>query len=131
MPLTLTIRDKTPLGKETRAFQLSDLTETMTLRDLIRRRVREEVEEFNREDMEVFRGLVQPTDAEADLNGFRLRKRRKLQWEAQSEAAIHSFESNGFLVLVGDRQVDELDEPLRLGIDTDVSFIKLVPLVGG
>ena len=42
-----------------------------------------------------------------------------------------AFTRNGFFVLVGDRQVESLDEELELKVDTDVSFVKLVPLVGG
>jgi hypothetical protein len=34
-------------------------------------------------------------------------------------------------VLVGDRQPDSLDEEITVGPETRVSFVKLVPLVGG
>jgi hypothetical protein len=39
--------------------------------------------------------------------------------------------ANGFLVLVDDHQIESLDEQVNLGIDTRVSFVKLVPLIGG
>ena len=45
--------------------------------------------------------------------------------------AEQAFASNGFLVLVGGKQVDDLDVELDLGVDTDVCFVRLVPLVGG
>jgi hypothetical protein len=38
---------------------------------------------------------------------------------------------NGFFVLVGDRQAESLDEPFEVKADTEVSFVKLMPLVGG
>jgi hypothetical protein len=38
---------------------------------------------------------------------------------------------NGFFVFVGDRQVDDLDEVLTLAGTDVVSFVRLVPLVGG
>lgn len=41
------------------------------------------------------------------------------------------FERNGFLVLVDGRQVSELDERIELRADSEVEFVKLVPLVGG
>ncbi|MCX4818891.1 hypothetical protein OG883_03025 [Streptomyces sp. NBC_01142] len=47
------------------------------------------------------------------------------------ERAIEAFGRNGFLVLVGDRQIVELDEELELGSATEVTFLRLVPLVGG
>lgn len=62
-----------------------------------------------------FSGLVRPSDAEADLNGYALsRRRRRQDWEVKAEAAIQAFERNGFFVFIGDRQVDHLDEELAL-----------------
>ena len=34
-------------------------------------------------------------------------------------------------MLVDDRQVDELDEEIEIRPDTTVTFLKLVPLLGG
>jgi len=47
------------------------------------------------------------------------------------EHAIEAFGRNGFVVLVGDRQIEELDQELELASATEVTFLKLVPLVGG
>ena len=44
---------------------------------------------------------------------------------------VESFEKNGFLVLVDGEQVTELDSRLDLHDDSEIDFIKLVPLVGG
>ncbi len=68
---------------------------------------------------------------EADLNGYRLPRTRRLDWEAQAATAIRAFERNGFFVFVGDRQVDDLDQELTLADSDVVSFVRLVPLVGG
>jgi hypothetical protein len=35
------------------------------------------------------------------------------------------------VVLVGDRQVEDVDEELSLDDASDVAFVRLVPLVGG
>ncbi|MFG2330403.1 hypothetical protein ACGFMM_12320 [Streptomyces sp. NPDC048604] len=51
--------------------------------------------------------------------------------EREFARAVDAFGRNGFLVLVGDRQVEDLDETVELGPDTEVTFLKLVPLVGG
>jgi hypothetical protein len=34
-------------------------------------------------------------------------------------------------MLVDDRQVEDLDEEIELRVSTEVSFVKLIPLVGG
>ena len=100
-------------------------------RELIRSRVKQEVERYNQTLPEVFQGLVQPEESEQILNGFRMKAPRPLDWEVQNERACSSFERNGFLMLVNGVQVLELDEPLELREDSEVQFVKLVPLVGG
>jgi hypothetical protein len=129
--MRVTITDETASGRETVRMLLDDVPSPVRLRDLIRHRVREEVARFNAGPGQLFNGLVQPTDSEATLNGYALRDRRRLDPEAQAEAALTAFTRNGFFVFVSDRQVDDLDEELTLA-DTDVvSFVRLVQLVGG
>jgi hypothetical protein len=89
------------------------------------------VARYNANPAPRFSGLVQPSDAEADLNGYRRPRSRRLDWEVQAETAIQTFERNGFFVFVGDRQVDALDAELALADHDVVSFVRLVPLVGG
>jgi len=79
----------------------------------------------------VFRGLVQPTNTERTLNGFKIPKDRDIDWEAQFARAIDAFGRNGFFIIVDDRQAETLDEPIVISPRTHVSFVKLTPLVGG
>lgn len=106
-----------------------DSSEGLTLRELIGRRIRQEIERHKEHPGEVFAGLVQPEEPERILNG--VAERRTPDWEAQVRAACSSFERNGFLVLVDDEQVTDLDAPLRLRAGSKVSFVKLTPLIGG
>ncbi|MFI7448326.1 hypothetical protein ACIBQX_12585 [Nonomuraea sp. NPDC049714] len=130
--MTLVIfRDETATGRTLGEFTLPDLPDSITARELVRLRVREEVARHNAAPSPHFRGLVKPTDAEADLNGYRMRSARPLDWEKQADAAEAAFARNGFILLIGDRQIDDLDEKIALLGDPVVSFIKLVPLVGG
>ena len=135
MSTTLTIRDETTFAfgdDGGGAFTLDVSTERVTVRELIRTRVYEEVRDYNLRQPEYFRGLVQPTDAERTLNGFKVRRGRRIDPEKQFKRAVESFYRNGFLVLVDDRQVDELKEEIEIRPDTTtVTFLKLVPLVGG
>ncbi|MGD8644491.1 MAG: hypothetical protein PVI15_09395 [Chromatiales bacterium] len=131
MHATLTVYDETATGKRLGSFELQLVSERISVRDLIRRRIEHEVDVYNREEPGYFKGLVQPTDAEATLNGYKLSKRRRLDAEQQYAQALRAFESNGFFMLVDDRQVEGLDEEITIGEHTEVSFVKLVPLVGG
>ena len=128
---TITVYDETTSGGRTNELTLEFLNERVSVRELIRSRVYQEVTEYNARMPEYYRGLVQPTDAERVLNGYRVRERRKLDWEAQYQKAIQAFQGNGFMILVDDRQVDELDAEVELRHDSTVTFLKLVPLVGG
>ena len=39
--------------------------------------------------------------------------------------------TNGFFLLVDDRQIEDLDEEVVVTVESTISFVKLVPLVGG
>lgn len=132
--MLVTIRDETMTGSVNQELTLEVLTETITVRELIRGRVYQEVQDYNvrqRTGAAEFRGLVTPGDAERTLNGVRLRTPREIDWKDQFDKACEAFERRGFIILVDDRQADLLDEVITLRHDTKVSFIKLVMLVGG
>ena len=127
----VTFVDETTTGERGAGWELEVAEERLTVGELIRRRVFQEVAEYNARTPGVFQGLVQPKDAERVLNGYALRTPRRIDPETQTEQALKAFAGNGFLVLVGDRQVTELDEEIELAPGTEVTFLKLVPLVGG
>src|SRR5580693_7224580 len=126
------VRDETASGQSLWELSLEFLSESITVRELLRERVHHEVREFNRQqDKLIFNGLVQPEDAERTLNGSKLRAHRPLDWEAQFALALEGFANNAYFVIVDDRQAETLNEEFVIGPQTTVSFIKLTPLVGG
>jgi hypothetical protein len=134
MTTTLKIRDETTFslgGDDDRGFTLDLPEERITVQELIRARVYREVSDYNLDQPEYFRGLIQPSDAERSLNGFKMRRGQRIDPEKQFELAKRAFYTNGFILLVDDRQVDDLDEEIEIRPDTTVTFLKLVPLVGG
>jgi hypothetical protein len=131
MPTTWTIHDETTSGQKTNTFTIDCLTERLTVRDLIKARIYQEVQDYNLKQPEYFRGLVEPTQAERVLNGYKLKARRKIDWQEQYQRALEAFDRNGFFVLVGDKQAERLDQEFQVKVDAEVSFVKLVPLVGG
>ena len=130
MLLTLSILDETTAGERQSAGAFHFDRAALTLRDIIRLRVQQEVERFNQSDIEVFRGLVRPEETERILNSVR-EFRPILDPDKQCAKAIRAFEGNGFLVFVDDCQIASLDEPVELTAQTQLSFLKLVPLIGG
>jgi hypothetical protein len=119
---TVIIRDEAVAGQTLGEFTLDFLTEIITVRELIERRVYEEAQMYNTSQPSAVRGLVQPADVEG---------RRQIDWRAQADRAIEAFGRNGFVIFVDDQQVESLDTVIRLELGTSVSFVKLVPLVGG
>ena len=131
MAATLTIHDESATGETLLELTLTVSAERITVRDLIRQRVWHEVEEYNRRKPDTFRGLVQPTDSERTLNGYKLRQPRAIDATTQLAKAIDAFQGNQIIMLVDDRQVESLDEEITLQANTRVSFLRLTPLVGG
>jgi hypothetical protein len=131
MSATLTIRDETLGSDSLRAWALEVTKERLTVRELIRSRVYQEVQDYNRQLGQVYQGLVQPEEAEKTLNGWAMRKPRLLDWRRQFDRAIEAFQTNQILILVNDRQAESLDEELVIAPDMSVTFLRLMPLVGG
>jgi hypothetical protein len=136
MTVTLTVRDETTSGDVYHERPLEFPSETITVRDLVRERVYQEVQDFNRnQDERVFRGLVQPVDAERVLNGksteYRMKTHRAIEWKPQFEKAIEAFDHNGYFILIDDKQAESLDQQFVIRHGSLVSFVKLTMLVGG
>jgi hypothetical protein len=131
MPVTIHVRDEVIPGPSSPPRLVTVPNAETTARELIRNRVREEVRRHNQSLPEVFCGLVQPEESERILNGFRMKVKRPLDGEVQFEKACSSFETNGFLLIVDGRQAMGLDERIELRPDSEVRFLKLVPLIGG
>lgn len=131
MSVSIKIVDESPAGVALNHFTLENLTERVTVRELIRARIHQEVQDHNRSQQEVFNGLVQPGESIKVANGYRHKKSTPIDWEEQFEKACKAFETNGFFILLENRQLDELDEVIELPVETEISFVKLIPLVGG
>lgn len=133
MAISISIRDETTAGEILHESVLELLAARVTVREMIRERILQEVSAYNRLQAEhPFRGLVQPTATESLLNAAPPGKeKRAVDWRKQFEVACKAFEHNGFVVLVDDRQVENLDEEITVQAETTVSFLRLVPLVGG
>ena len=131
MSVALKIVDQT-LGVHphvTRELRLA--SERITLRELIERRIEEEVAAINAGRSDV-RPLVMPTRQEARLNGAKsVEAAQPVDPRKQLEAAITAFARTRIVVIVDGRQATDLDQQIAVTPQTEVRFIKLVPLVGG
>lgn len=133
MQVALNVTDETMFGSTQTdySFTLNFPTNYVSVRELIEARVREEVENYNSKQPEIFNMLVQPALAERVLNGFKFKEKKKINWREQYEKAVEAFDRNGFIILVDEIQVESLDQIIEIEAKTSVTFLKLVPLVGG
>lgn len=129
--MILTITDETFSGTVTNEINIEFEQVEITLKDLIEQRVSQEVEKYNNRVTQKFNGLIQPTEKENLLNAASKKEFRIIDGEQQVYIALDAFQKNGFFVLVDDKQVESLEEQIQLRPKMKVSFIKLVPLVGG
>lgn len=121
---TLTIRDETSAGRLIGRFDLPVASGRLTLGQLIRTRVREEVTRYNAERGNVFHGLVRPIDAEDVRDGYRLTQPRTLNWEDLAGVALASFERSGFAVVVDGRRVSDLAATIDPAGTPEVAFLR-------
>ncbi len=126
MPLTLTIQDKNVGGGIGNEFSMNVLKDRLTVRELIRARVYQEVNDYKlvktEKAADLTKSLVKP-DKNRDLKDIDL--------EQQVQIACKAFESNQIIILINEKQADSLDDQIELTDESVVSFLKLTQLVGG
>ncbi|MCB1177631.1 MAG: hypothetical protein KDK36_08650 [Leptospiraceae bacterium] len=131
MAYNLKMNDSGLSGNVIHSWTVPIVLDKLTVKEIIKIRVEREVEKYNETTAGYFNGLIQPKEAESTKEGFRLKEKRKIDTKEQVEKAIKGFEENSFLVLINDSQVDNLDEVIELTENTEISFVKMIPLVGG
>ena len=133
MPTTITVRDESTSGKTLNQIQFEIPNEQITVRELIRSRVFQEVKDVNakRANQEAVDGrdAVQPTAAEIQLNGNSAPK--TIDWRRQFDRAIDAYRRGQILILVDNQQTNWLDDEITLRPDTQISFLRLSVLAGG
>ena len=130
--MVITIKDATFSGDILNEIEIAVQNERTTVKDLIAARVTSEVKSYNEKLPEYFKGLIQPSNAEKTLNGFRLKRReKKIDVEKQIWTALDSFQKNGYFILIDNQQAEDLDQEVLVSKTTEISFVKLTQLIGG
>jgi len=129
--ITLSLRDENFSGNVLNEVLVNFQSENVSVKDIIEARVQAEVNAYNKRLPEYYHGLIEPTDAEKTLNGYKLRTKKPIDGEKQVYVALDAFQKNGFFVLVDNQQCASLEQTVLLRQDTQISFVKLTPLVGG
>ncbi len=131
---TITIREESTSGEIAAPAAIEIPTERLTVRELIRSQVYQQVKDQNVQvaarSCEPDNG-IQLTETERALNGVRDVKPKPVPWKAQLDKAIAAFESQHILIFIDDQQITSLDQELTLNSQTDICFLRLTMLMGG
>ena len=63
--------------------------------------------------------------------GFRLKEHREINWQTQFKVAQQAFEKKHFIVNVNGKDVQSLDDTIKLDQAIEVIMIKCMDIVGG
>jgi hypothetical protein len=110
---------------------------SVTLRDLISRVVRAEVEAFQKRQQErkLFRALTErqieegAAKGKVEMGGTDLEQ--KVDADEATATALEAFEDGLYLVVVDEQEQRSLDAQVFLRRDSKVAFVRLVMLAGG
>jgi hypothetical protein len=130
---SITFLDETATGQVLHSWDVSVENETMTLQELIMLRVKEEILRRTEASAAMYFNIYQElTEAEQKLNLQKHKANREApDPEAYGYRALDAFKRNAFFVLIGNKQVDDLQEVIDLRRENPISFVRLTPLVGG
>lgn len=132
-----------PAGTDRRpALELKLVSERITPREIIERRVASEVEALNSRKLAHAAGQggtrsflidVEATSPEAILNISPRGRRTPVLARVEQEAAraFQAFEKQRFIMLLDDKQIDGLDDEVTVGAESQIAFLYLTPLKGG
>jgi hypothetical protein len=136
---TLTISGKV-MGKTQPLFtnwQLSIPAGQLTLQELLTQIVRSEVTEFKERqsqrrltrilsaadiDLGVARGKIEAGGSELD---------QAVDVEGAIDTALQAFKDGFYLVFINDQQQEDLADLVEVGLNSEMLFLRLTPLVGG
>ena len=118
--------------------ELFDRQQPLTLRDLLTQIVLQEVKAFRERTQQ--NSLIQVLTQEAIAQGLKLGKidsggreieQQQVDTQIAVENALQAFEDGFYFVFIDDKQQEKLDDAINLRPNSQMLFLRLVPLVGG
>lgn len=121
--------------------ELKLASERVTAREILRQRVEAEVDEINQRKRLAADGHMRTRSFLIDLDAASpesvlntltpSRKVKMIDVDHEIARAVSAFENRQFIMLLDDRQIDELDAWVTLMPESEVLFLYLSPLKGG
>lgn len=131
--MLLTIKNET-FASENKTSAIIDIeNKFLSVREIIEIKIKNEVEEYNKK-IENGSSNIEITEFEKKLNSNKnnnTRNKKLLDMNKQIDLGIKAFQNNEYFVIVDDRQVQDLESIVEIKENTDISFVRLSPLIGG
>jgi len=127
----LIIHDEDVRGNRSHTIRVINESNTLTVRGIIELRIENEISRFNLQRPVCFFSFVQPNDSEITPRGYRLREHRKIDWQAQFQAAVEAFEKKSFIINANGKDVVSLDEVVNIDDNTEIVMIRFMEIVAG
>ncbi|WP_066800536.1 hypothetical protein [Moraxella oblonga] len=149
----LDIFDETMFATPIFAMSLHLSHTQTTAKELLKARIKQDCETANIQNEQSYQTkqtqllaqyeqkLGELTEHEKRLNGEKLPKsftnpvpKTQLRdWQEEFDKAVKSFLNNGFILIIDDKQITDLDAPLHIKSDdtSKLTFLQLIPLQGG
>lgn len=121
---TLTVTEQIP-GSDSIDYRDVIIPERLTVRQLICHYVQQQVERQQQVKSEPSNSFFIPKTVKQATPGS------KPTIEQLQERALTAFTDNQIVVLLNDRQAEELDENIEITGKSNVTFLRLTPLIGG
>ena len=127
--MNVLIRDEAMNREMLQEFSVALPDDKITVRDLIRTRVRQE---FSEGDSGVNPQPVSGNGVANDksANDGSTVPRKPADWKCELVKALDAFITNRNVIFVNDRQVKSLDETIEISSETKISFLRLGFVMG-
>ncbi|MEO1656001.1 MAG: hypothetical protein AAFU64_20845, partial [Bacteroidota bacterium] len=128
--MQILIQEENFAGKILDQIHIQIDKERITVQELIRKKVENEVAHYEQRRDAQRQDYFQAT--ESQLNSKKSQQVfPKTDPEKEVYKAWQAFQNNQFFLFVGDEQMETLEQEILLGADTTLRFMQLTPLVGG
>ena len=129
--MELTVGHETVNGEVIASFTLTELDEVMTVRELLQAFIYQKVTDSNQPVLP-----VTLTEYETRLNHKPTRddkpvRNREKDWRHEADIAFEAFQKNTIFVIVDQVQLKDLDQKVKVATDSDIKFVRMIPLAGG
>lgn len=126
---SLEMRDASHAGHELGRAHLADLPGAVTVGELLRIRVRDDVARYNADPGPVFRGLVQPADSVRHSDGHHMRMPRTLDADHLVSAAEQAVAAGLLWFTIGGEAITDMDHRIDPDEHDEIIAVLRRPIV--